>query len=47
MDIVALLGVSSAEQLRECRRALALIEERGYARDKQLLKEFEQLTRKA
>ena len=43
VDIVALLGVSTAEQLGECRRALMLIEERGYARDKHLLEEFEQL----
>jgi hypothetical protein len=42
-DILALLQTASKEDLAAARSALTLIEQRGYARGKSLLKEFEDL----
>lgn len=42
-DILALLETATEDDLATARTALALIEERGYARGKSLLREFESL----
>lgn len=42
-DILALLETATEDDLAEARTALALIEKRGYARGKSLLREFESL----
>ncbi len=45
-DILALVAVATAEDLATTRAMLALIEQRGYARGKSLLKDFDQLARR-
>ena len=42
-DLVNLVGVATASDLQQARKALRLIEERGYARDKDLLRELDRL----
>lgn len=42
-DLLALLAVATGDDLATARGALALIEERGYARGKSLLTEFDRL----
>jgi predicted nucleotidyltransferase len=43
VDLRVLLNVSSDDDLGEARRALSLIQERGYARGRNLLRDFEAL----
>jgi predicted nucleotidyltransferase len=45
-DILALLETATEDDLVTARNALALIEQRGYARGKSLSKEFEQLAKR-
>ncbi|MGH9318973.1 MAG: nucleotidyl transferase AbiEii/AbiGii toxin family protein [Vicinamibacteria bacterium] len=44
VDLRALLKVASAADLEEARKAMTLIEERGYARGRNLLQDFSLLT---
>jgi hypothetical protein len=45
-DLLALLAVATRDDLAAARAALALIEERGYARGKALLTEFDELSKR-